>query len=102
MIPGVDMNYRQQLELKYRKLSSVLKFLVGLLLIIITAVVFLPEWVLQLMHKRHLHSNGDSHPASLFHEYGVTALFYPLVFAVALIIVIALVSGWFRLRRKLR
>jgi hypothetical protein len=102
MIPGVDMNYRQQLELKYRKLNWGLKFVAGFLLIVITAVVFLPEWVLQLLHRRHLHDNGYSHPASLFHEYGVTALLFSLAAAVVLIIIIALVSGWFRLRRKLR
>ena len=102
MIPGIDMNYRQQLELKYRKLSSGMKFVAGLLLIIIAAVVFLPEWALQLLNKRHLHSNGDSHPASLFHEYGVTALVYSLAAAVVILMIIALISGWYKLWRKLR
>lgn len=103
MIPGVDMNHRQQLEAKYRKLNSGLKFVAVFLLIVAIAVIFLPRWVLEWIDsKRHLRSSDHTNDPSLFHQYGFIAVGYALAAAVVLFIIIALLSGWLRLRRKLR
>jgi ABC-type Fe3+ transport system permease subunit len=103
MIPGVDMNHRQQLEAKYKKLNSGLRFVAAFLLIVAAAVVFLPGWVLEWINsKRHLRSTDHSNDPSLFHQYGFTAIGYTLAAAAVLFIIIALLSGWFGLRKKLR
>lgn len=103
MIPGVDMNHRQQLEAKYRKLTSGLKFVAGFLLVVAAGVVFLPGWILGLLNsKRHFSNSNHNNDPSLFHQYGFVAIGYALAAAVVLFIIIALLSGWFGLRRKLR
>lgn len=103
MIPGVDMNHRQQLEAKYRKITSGLKFVAVCLLVVAAGVVFLPGWILELIDsKRHLRNTDHTDSPSLFQQYGFTAILYSLTAAAVLFIIIALISGWFRLRRKLR
>lgn len=103
MIPGVDMNHRQQLEEKHKKLSSGLKYVALVLLIVAAGIVFLPGWVLEWINsKRQLRSSDNNSDPSLFHQYGFTAIGYALAAAAVLFIIIALLSGWFRLRKKLR
>ena len=101
MLPGINMEERGQLLERYKKLSSGLRFAGLWLLVIAVAVVFMPGWLIDLIGKRSTHRNHSGSP-SLYQQDGIAALLYCIGGAAVIFIIIVLISGWFRLRRKLR
>jgi hypothetical protein len=101
MLPGINMEERGQLLARYKKVSSGLRFAGLWLLAIAVAVVFMPGWLIDLLGKRATYRNHSASP-SLYQQDGIAALLYCIGGAAVIFIIIVLISGWFRLRKKLR
>lgn len=100
MLPGVNMNERQELEKKYKKLSSGLRFVAVWVFGIAIAIPFMPGWLVQLLGKKSYKDHSNT--PSLYQQDGIQSLLYCLAGAAVIFLIIVLISGWFGMRRKLR